>query len=75
MKITNATTFLELQTFLRDEEVSLSLDYVGSANAFRAQLRGYESDGKPFTIISIGREIGEATQSSITKLKTHRGGA
>ncbi len=57
MKITGATSLLELHNFLWKEDIKLTLDFVISAGAWRASV-GRKHGTKMW--IGLGRDISEA---------------
>jgi hypothetical protein len=69
VKITNATSLLELQSFVREHEISVRVDYVVSAACYAAVVVGpsKHDETEATSARAIGRTLGEAVASAIDK--------
>jgi hypothetical protein len=64
VKIGNHITLLELQSFMRDNGISLRVSFVVSANAWRVTIR---KEGTHIERAGIGRTIGEAMKNAFER--------
>lgn len=64
LKITGATCLMELQTVLHVEGLTLKVDHVTSAAAWRATL---QRNGEGRLWIGVGRTISEAVEDGLSK--------
>lgn len=66
MKITGATSLLELQKLVHDENLDISCCFVGSAGCFRSLVVGPSEDDehKPASGVGLGRDLGEAVAAA-----------
>ena len=71
MKVTNATSLYELQTLIRTRGLTVKVDFVNSAVAYRANVTGpvglYEHSEAPFKTTAIGRTLGEAVANALNE--------
>lgn len=65
MKITNAMSLLELQNLLREQTLTIKVDFVNSAGAWRTTLQRHGAVIHSW--IGLGRNIGEALQNAYDK--------
>jgi hypothetical protein len=66
-KVTNATSLLELQRILHNEDITLRVDFVNSAGAWRCTVG---RTGGTKTWAGIGRTVGEAMQCALVAYDT-----
>ncbi len=69
LKINSATCLLELQQVLYVEGLTLKVDHVTSAGAWRATL---QRNGEAQLWIGLGRTIGEAVENGVSKYEAER---
>lgn len=74
MKITGATSLLELQRLIISQNLDVHVNYVGSAHCFRCVVVGPSKDApvEPFSATGIGRDLGEAVADAFTKFEEER---